>query len=196
MTAGPARRISGRSEPFRVGHAYDRAVAGADFEPDDWADRHVARWRDHWVDVPFDEVTEAVLVRMTRIIRHLRRAGQESIQQAGLQDYEYATLHQLMVRDTPGQASPSELAADLGISGAGMTGRLDALERAGWIQRRASADDRRRIDIAVTKSGIEIWRKAMTLRSQVDDNLLSALSSDEQRTLAALLKKMAIKLEQ
>ena len=148
------------------------------------------------MDVPFDEVTEAVLVRMTRLTRYLRRASQESIQQAGLQDYEYATLHQLMVRDTPGHASPSELAADLGISGAGMTGRLDALERSGWIERHASVDDRRRIDIKVTKSGAEIWRKAMTLREQVDDSLTSALTDEEKSTLAGLLKKMAIKLDQ
>ncbi len=51
-----------------------------------------------------------------------------------------------MIRDTPGHASPSALAHDLGISNAGMTGRLDALEKAGWIQRRADADDRRRVE--------------------------------------------------
>ena len=58
-----------------------------------------------------------------------------------------------MVRDTPGLASPSALAADLGISNAGMTGRLDTLEKAGWVQRSADADDRRRVSIEITRSG-------------------------------------------
>ncbi len=161
----------------------------------DWADQHVERWRDHWLDVPFDDDTEAILIRMTRILRYLRRADQESIARVGLQDFEYTTLHQLMVRATPGIASPSELAEDLGISGAGMTGRLDALEKAGWIRREAHADDRRRVSVEVTEAGLEMWRRAMTLRGETDHDLVAALTVEERTILAALLKKMTLRIE-
>jgi DNA-binding MarR family transcriptional regulator len=162
---------------------------------DDWADRHVARWKDHWLDVPFDDETEAIFIRMGRIMRSLRARSQDAIVQAGLQDFEFATLHHLLVRDTPGHASPTDLADDLGISGAGMTGRLDALEKTGWIQRHPQADDRRRVDVEVTQEGIEIWRKAMHLRGQEDEATLLALTPEEKATLAALLKKMTLVIE-
>ena len=161
----------------------------------DWADRHVARWRDHWIDVAFDDEVEAITVRISRIVRYFRRTKQEAVAEAGLQESEYDTLHQLMIRDTPGRASPSDLAADLGISNAGMTGRLDALERAGWIQRKADANDRRRVGIEVTRSGMDVWRRAMALRGRAEEDLVRTLSEEERAQLAGLLKSLTVRLE-
>ena len=165
-------------------------------EQEDWADRHVARWRDHWIDVSFEDDVEAIVVRMSRLIEYFRAATKEALAQVGLQDFEYKTLHHLMIRDTPGHASPSDLAADLGISGAGMTGRLDALEKAGWIQRRADADDRRRVGVEVTRSGSELWRRAMDLRGKAEHEVVHALTPRERDTLARLLKKMTLAVEE
>lgn len=165
-------------------------------EPDDWADRHVARWRGHWIDVDFDDEVEAITVRIGRIVRHFRRAKQEAVAAAGLQEHEYDTLHHLMIRDTPGQATPSDLAEDLGISNAGMTGRLDSLEAAGWIQRRTAPEDRRRVRVEATKAGVEVWRRAMGLRGRAEDELFGELSAAERTELARLLKKLALRLEE
>jgi DNA-binding MarR family transcriptional regulator len=163
---------------------------------EDWADRHVARWRDHWIDVSFDDEVEAITVRIGRLKRYFRHTTQAALAEVGLQDFEYDTLHQLMVRDTPGQASPSALAADLGISAAGMTGRLDGLEKAGWIQRRPAADDRRRVDIEVTRAGAAIWRRAMDLRGRAEDELAALLTPEERTTLAELLKRLTLGAEE
>lgn len=162
---------------------------------DDWADRHVARWRDHWIDIAFDDDIEAITVRISRIMRHLRTTKQEALNAAGLQDFEYDTLHELMIRDTPGQASPSALAEDLGMSNAGLTGRLDSLEKAGWIQRRADPDDRRRVHVETTTAGTKIWRKAMALRGRYEDDLLAGLNPTERKTLAELLKRLTLAIE-
>lgn len=172
---------------------YPVSDTGQDRE--DWADRHVARWRDHWIDVTFEDDVEAIVVRIERLKRHFKITSQQALAEVGLQDFEYDTLHQLMIRDTPGHASPSALAADLGISNAGMTGRLDALERAGWVQRRADADDRRRVSIEITRSGAAIWRRAMNLRGRAEDEVVHALTADERSILAALLKKMTLATE-
>jgi DNA-binding MarR family transcriptional regulator len=158
----------------------------------DWADRHVERWRDHWIDVSFDDEVEAIFVRIGRLRRHLQAAKQRAVAEVGLQEHEYDTLHLLMIRDTPGSASPSALAEDLGISGAGMTGRLDALERAGWIQRRPIAGDRRRVQVEITPAGDAKWREAMALRGRAEDELMAVLSQRERTTLARLLKKLTL----
>ena len=31
---------------------------------EDWVDRHVARWRDHWIDIHFDDEVEGVMERI------------------------------------------------------------------------------------------------------------------------------------
>ena len=162
---------------------------------EDWVDRHVARWRDHWVDIHFDDDVEAIVTRVQRLDRHFRRTTQEALTEVGLQDFEYKTLHHLMIRDTPGHASPSALAEDLGLSGAGMTGRLDHLEKAGWIQRRPSAEDRRRVEVEVTRAGAGVWRRAMGLRGRAEDEVVAVLSPEERATLAGLLKKLTLATE-
>ena len=166
-----------------------------DDSPDDWADRHVARWRDHWIDISFEDDVEAIVVRCQRLVKHWRAASQAALTEVGLQDFEYETLHLLMIRDTPGKASPTQLSQDLGISGAGMTGRLDALERAGWVQRAAAAEDRRRVDIEVTRAGIAIWRRAMEGRGRAELELVHVLDADERVLLAGLLKKMTVTID-
>lgn len=162
---------------------------------EDWTDRHVARWRDHWVDVAFEDDVEAIVVRIGRLKQYFKQTTQQALVEAGLQDFEYETLHQLMIRDTPGLASPSALAADLAISNAGMTGRLDALEKAGWIQRSADTDDRRRVSVEITKAGAALWRRAMALRGRAELEVAHALDDRERATLAALLKKMTLATE-
>ncbi|HWU23880.1 MAG TPA: MarR family transcriptional regulator, partial [Nocardioides sp.] len=113
----------------------------------------------------------------------------------GLEDFEYATLHELMIRDTPGRASPTELAEAAKVSPAGMSGRLDSMERKGLIKRTPGRDDRRRVDVEATRKGREIWNRAMQLRGLAEDDAASALTPRELATLNRLLKKMTLRLE-
>jgi DNA-binding MarR family transcriptional regulator len=116
-------------------------------------------------------------------------------EELGLQDFEYDTLHALMIRDTPGHASPGELAQELGVSNAGMTGRLDALEKRGWVARRPGAEDRRRVEVEVTDDGARIWHEAMDLRGKAEDDLAAALTRRELVTVNRLLKKLTLQVE-
>ncbi|MEU9592735.1 MarR family winged helix-turn-helix transcriptional regulator [Streptomyces sp. NPDC048219] len=161
----------------------------------DWADRHVDRWRNHWIGVEFDDEVEAITVRLDRIRRHLKQSTRHAVEGAGLQIHEYETLHHLMIRDTPGRATPSALAADLGVSAAGTTGRLDALERSGWVRRAPATGDRRRVDVEVTEAGLDIWKRAMALRGEAEDELFGALTAPDRTRLAALLKQLTLRIE-
>lgn len=163
---------------------------------EDWTDRHVARWHDHWLEIEFDDDVEGVFTRIARIGAYLRAAKQRAVAEVGLADFEYETLHSLMIRDTPGSATPTELADDLGVSGAGMTGRLDGLEKKGWVRRIPSVQDRRRVIIEATKPGIDIWRRAMDIRGQAENDLAAAVTERELATLNRLLKKVALRSEQ
>lgn len=164
--------------------------------PKDRTDLHVERWRDHWIDISFDDEVEAMVTRIGELDLFFTRAKKAALTDVGLQDFEYDTLHRLMIRDTPGRASPGDLARDLSVSGAGITGRLDGLEGRGFLKRTPAADDRRRIDIEVTKEGAAIWRRAMALRGTAEEELAGALSPKELATLNRLLKKLTLYVEE
>ena len=161
----------------------------------DAADRHVERWRDHWIDAEFSDDVELMTIRIVQIHRYLRDAKQHAAERVELQDFEYDTLHKLMIRDTPGRASPSELADDLGVSKPGMTGRLDKLEKRGYVQRVPGGADRRTVDVEVTSAGLQVWRKAMTMRGNAEDDLAGAVTPQELARLNRLLKKMTLYIE-
>lgn len=163
--------------------------------PQDFADRHVERWRDHWIDIPFEDDVEAMTTRVASLSKAFHRATDRAVQEVDLQGAEYQTLHQLMIRDTPGQASPGALARELEVSAAGMTARLDGLEKRGLVKRMPGADDRRRVDVEVTRKGTEVWRRAMHLRGDYEDDLATALTKKELATLNRLLKKLTLKAE-
>ncbi len=161
----------------------------------DAADLHVERWRDHWIDIPFDDEVEAAVVRIGLLTRYLKGTKQAALVATGLQDFEYDTLHMLMIRETPGQASPGALAQDLGVSAAGMTGRLDGLEKQGLVKRLPGAGDRRTVVVEITRTGAERWRAAMALRGHAEDDLAGALTRRELVQLNRLLKKLALHSE-
>lgn len=163
--------------------------------PKDRADLHVERWRDHWIDIKFDDEVEAMTVRVGALDRYFKQAKQAALADVGLQDFEYDTLHKLMIRDTPGRASPGDLGRDLGVSGAGMTGRLDGLEKRGLLKRTPAPEDRRRVDIEVTREGAAIWRRAMAMRGDAEDELATALTRKELATLNRLMKKLTLHIE-
>ena len=162
----------------------------------DGADLHVERWRDHWVlDKGFDDDIETMTVRIGTIQKWFRTTSKEAVATVGLQDFEYDTLHALMIRDTPGRASPGELAQEMGVSNAGVTGRLDSMEKKGWLKRMPGADDRRRVEVEATREGLRLWREAMALRGSAEDDVATALTKKELATLNQLLKKMTLHIE-
>jgi len=162
----------------------------------DGADLHVERWRDHWVlDKGFDDDIEAMTVRIGAIQKWFKTTSKEAMAQVGLQDFEYETLHALMIRDTPGRASPGELAQEMGVSNAGVTGRLDSMEKKGWLKRMPGAADRRRVEVEVTREGLRLWREAMALRGSAEHDVGTALTQQELATLNQLLKKMTLYIE-
>ncbi|GAB3681580.1 MarR family transcriptional regulator [Actinocorallia lasiicapitis] len=157
---------------------------------DDSVDRHIARWKGL---APFDERTEAIVTRMQFLVRHMLKAKDRALAEVGLQDFEFETLHWLA--GLGGRTTPSALAAELKISPAGMTGRLDTLEKAGLIRRVRADTDRRRVDIELTDTGHALWTRAQEIRGDVEDLMAGVLDPAEQDTLIALLKRMLLKVE-
>jgi DNA-binding MarR family transcriptional regulator len=158
----------------------------------DRTDDHVARWTRI---LPYlDPDTEGAVTRMIRFVEHIRRVKDRSLLEYGLHRHEYDTLQALGGRH--GSAAPSELAADLRMPPNSVTGRLDALERRGFVRRTPSASDRRRVHVELTDEGRAAWLGAMGGVGHEEYRLLGDLSEDERRTLSDLLRRIMVRAEQ
>ncbi|GLZ07467.1 MarR family transcriptional regulator [Actinomadura sp. NBRC 104412] len=68
---------------------------------------------------------------------------------------------------------------------------VDALERAGYAERRPSSTDRRARIIAVTESGAEIAARSTEIVDRVHREVLDALPGDEGEVLVRALNRLA-----
>jgi DNA-binding HxlR family transcriptional regulator len=73
-------------------------------------------------------------------------------------------------------AMASELAADLNLAPASVTGRVDGLAHKGLVRRAPSATDRRRVDIWLTEAGWSAWREAMDTLGDVETRIFDVLT--------------------
>jgi DNA-binding MarR family transcriptional regulator len=76
------------------------------------------------------------------------------------------------------------------ISSGGMTNRLDRLERAGLVERRADPTDRRGKLIALTGAGKRVIDETIGRHVANEQRLLSVLTTAEQEKLNVLLRKL------
>ncbi|MFF2845086.1 MarR family winged helix-turn-helix transcriptional regulator [Streptomyces sp. NPDC058001] len=152
----------------------------------DSVDDHVARWLP--VLPGLDPDIEGAVTRMQKITVRLRRFRERSLADFDLERHEFDTLHKLMARG--GKAAPSDLAADLDLAPASVTGRLDALERRGFVRRAPSTTDRRRVDVEVTEEGRTTWLGAMDVVGHEEERLLGTLSPEERGQLSDLLRRI------
>ncbi|MFI1175471.1 MarR family winged helix-turn-helix transcriptional regulator [Streptomyces melanogenes] len=160
-------------------------------EQRDWTDGHVEQWLP--VLPGLDPVVEGAVTRMKKLSVHLQRVREQSLVDFALDRPEFDTLHKLAGRG--GTATPSQLATDLDLAPASVTGRLDALERRGFLRRTPSMTDRRRVHVELTESGRATWRGAMDMLGDEESRVLGALSRGEQEALNDMLRRIMVVAE-
>ncbi|HTU74167.1 MAG TPA: MarR family winged helix-turn-helix transcriptional regulator [Trebonia sp.] len=161
--------------------------------PHDSVDRHI----EHWIkEIPgLNPVAEGVITRMQMLLRHLDQTRQATLAAHGLELHEYGTLHMLGGCGPDHQATPGEIAAWLRMSPSGITGRLDGLERRGFIRRLPSAGDRRKVTVELTDEGRRAWLEAFNEQGAQEARLLAALDPGQQEELSGLLRRMLLVID-
>jgi DNA-binding MarR family transcriptional regulator len=81
------------------------------------------------------------------------------------------------------------------LSSAGVTSRIDRLERRGFVRRLADPDDRRGVIIELTDEGREVVDAAVAAIAISDRQLLERLDPREVEQLEGLLRKLLALLE-
>jgi MarR family transcriptional regulator, negative regulator of the multidrug operon emrRAB len=146
--------------------------------------------------LPDMPMTGTVMVRLLRIVGGgLTDFFEPEFRALDLSENGFHILC-LLVASEDGTASPSTLSEMVGTSRANITRILEQLDKEGWIERRPVARDGRRKAIAISDSG---RIKVAATVPQIVAPILRAfagLSASEMATLAVLLRKLTVSLDQ
>jgi len=126
-------------------------------------------------------------LRLTRTSRAVTQAFERAMAQAGGSASTWQVL--LLVRSANWDTQ-SEMAEQLGITGATLTHHLNALERKGLVRRWREDNNRRVQRVELTDDGLELWGRLRAVAGRHDKLLRSQLSDDEVEQLGALLERL------
>jgi DNA-binding MarR family transcriptional regulator len=117
--------------------------------------------------------------------------GEAAMAEHGLQQPEYDVLTTLRRSGDPYALTPSALSAELLMSRAGMTKRLDRLEAAGLVERTLVPGDRRSFLVTLTEAGREAADAAATAVAHRIGQLTAKMPERELAQLDRALRSMA-----
>jgi DNA-binding MarR family transcriptional regulator len=160
---------------------------------DDVTDRVLGGWRDARPDLEIDPLQ--VTGRLSRIGPLLARRQESVLSRFGLGRGEVGALSALRIAGPPHRLSPTRLGRGLMLSSAGMTSRIDRLERRGLVRRLPDPDDRRGVIVELTEQGLEVVDAAVAAITVSDRQLLEPFDPQEIALLEGLLRKLLGGLE-
>ena len=160
---------------------------------DDPTDALLTGWDDARPDLEVG--TLQVTARLSRIGPHLARRQEEVFSRFNLNRGEVGALSALRIAGPPHRLSPTRLARGLMLSSAGVTSRIDRLERRGFVRRLADPNDRRGVIIDLTDEGLAAVDAAVAANTASDRQLLARLDPQEIVQLEGLLRKVLSGLE-
>ena len=162
-------------------------------ERNDWTDRLLSSWTE--VEPWFEGGIYEVTARISRIALHIARHQEEVFGRFGLNRGDVGVLSALRFAGPSKQLSPTQLFKGLMISSAGITSRLDRLEKRGLVRRERHPNDRRGVLVELTDEGRRVLDQAVKANTDAERELIATLDAHEARDLASLLKKMLAGLE-
>ena len=159
----------------------------------DTTDRVISGWDETRPDLQVGAMQ--VTARLSRIGPLLARRQEDVFSRFGLSRGEVGALSALRISGPPYRLTPTRLSRGLMLSSAGVTSRIDRLERRGFVRRLADPDDRRGVIIELTDEGREVVDEAVAAIAISDRQLLDRLDPQDVEQLEGLLRKLLALLE-
>ena len=161
----------------------------------DEIDRLLAQWRRQRPDL--DVRAMGVFGRLGRVTVVGTQLIEAVLARHDLTIPDFDVLAALRRSGEPFELKPTVLSRSLMLSPAGMTSRLDRLERAGHVERRMDPDDRRSFLVRLSARGLAVIDRAVEDHAANENEMLSAaLPERDQATLDSLLRRLLSALDQ
>jgi len=158
----------------------------------DVVDRIVRQWRAERPDVDVSPIE--VIGRISRLSRLIDRRLAENFAAHHIESWMYDVLATLRRCGTPYELSPGDLVRQTMVTTGAITNRIDRLAERGFVERRTSDIDRRKVIVGLTSSGLRLVDEVAPGHYELERHLLESLSSTQRRRLAADLRTMLLHL--
>ncbi|HEX6027046.1 MAG TPA: MarR family transcriptional regulator [Solirubrobacter sp.] len=158
----------------------------------DGVDEIIEQWKSERPEL--DPSPIGVIGRISRLARELEERLEPVYREHGLEGGWHDVLATLRRQGPPFRLRPTDLTEATMLTSSGTTKRLDKLENAGLIAREPDPQDRRGVLIALTDKGRATIDATTAAHLANERRLLAALTPDEQRQLADLLRKLLLGL--
>ena len=76
-----------------------------------------------------------------------------------------------------------------------MTNRIDRLEAAGLVRREAEPNDRRGVQVSLTKAGLDLVDRAIEMRFAEANDAVAEVPSRNRASLEQILRRLILRLE-
>lgn len=154
-------------------------------EPD-----HVGRIMAQWaVERPdLDVSPQGIIGRLHRLAVQLDDELRPVFAAAGLARGDFDVLATLRRSGAPYELSPGEISETTMVTSGAVTKRLDRLEGAGLVTRRASEDDGRARRVRLTERGLALMDETFERHMANEHRLVGLLEESDRRELARLLE--------
>lgn len=148
------------------------------------------------IDPSFNGAHDGTSRKMARIALHINTEAEATFSRFGVTHAGFQVLASLYRAGPPYRRSPSRVAGGLMLSGAGLTGRMDQLERIGLLQRNRDRDDRRAVVVELTAAGRRLVRAAFPEFVASHARLVGqSLEPEERAALSELLRTVLGQVE-
>jgi DNA-binding MarR family transcriptional regulator len=159
----------------------------------DEVDRLVEAWGRERPDLDLGPME--VLSRVSRLGHHLDVARRAAFTDHGIEPWEFDVLAALRRAGAPYELSPGRLLRETLVTSGTMTNRVDRLVARSLVERLPDPRDRRGVLVRLTDEGRATVDGALAALLEHERPLLAALSADERRDLAALLRRLSVSIE-
>jgi DNA-binding MarR family transcriptional regulator len=131
-----------------------------------------------------EKIEDCLSFYLGKAYQRVTQAAKQRLAPYGVTPVQYAVLKVLWEQD---EQSGAEIGERLVLDSATMTGLLDRLEHAGFIERQAHATDRRVNRVVLTARGRELQAPLDREMDQMNQDFLGEVPPEEARLLRRLL---------
>lgn len=137
-----------------------------------------------------DTRLDDTLIALRRILRATELYERELAQAAGLTPAKLRVL-QILSGRRDGNATPTAMASQMGVSQATVTALVDQLEKRGLVRRERSSTDKRQTNVVIAPAGIEALRSAPNALQQHFVVNYQKLATWEQQMILSVLDRVS-----
>ncbi|TAL75095.1 MAG: MarR family transcriptional regulator [Burkholderiaceae bacterium] len=128
------------------------------------------------------------LVSLSIFLHDIRELFGESI---GLGDSEYLIVTTIYYLGQHQEVNINDVARRLGYSGSYITKAVGKLENGGYVTKKTSSKDRRKVVVELTSKALEMLRSLKALQQPTNNLMLQNFSKDEFDSLTELCSKLS-----